>query len=182
MPLLERSLSDQDPQVQVEAAAAMLGILGLDPSLLARAGTSWIEKALSEDDVEQKIRALRLARGLPDKASLSAYKRGLSDDSDKVQIAAAKGLALLSRKKSSESSQALELLKATAKKKGVLGIVSQGGLAASGDIGAKTQFVNALNSRDKETRAAVIEIAEMPASTAPVRTSSSRARTSGAVW
>jgi serine/threonine protein kinase len=159
LPALADSLSDQDAQVQITVSTAMLSILGLDPSLLARAGTEWIEKALAEDDTEQKLRALRLAKDLSDKAALAAYKKGISDENEKVQIAAAKGLAVLSRKGTAESGKALELLKETSGEKGVLGVVSRGGLAASGDSAAKADLAKSAVSRDKEIRAAALETA-----------------------
>src|SRR5262249_39969286 len=185
VPLLAARLGDADPAVRIAAAAALLGIIGLDPKLLARASVDWARSALASEDWATRESAAALVGEEPEHEGVVLLAQALGDTQPEVRRAAAKSAARLKGKAAAKAvaggartakdpaagenmvralwtmrePETKDTLAAMAAEPGRAGVLAAGALMALGDDSGKQRVEEGMRDAAPEMRSAAIEAA-----------------------
>ena len=95
--LFER-YQDPNPRVRIAAATAVLFILGLSPTVLARESVDWVRTMMSSTRWQDREQAALVVSVLPVADAIPLLARGLADPEPRVRLNFAKNAAALKHK------------------------------------------------------------------------------------
>jgi HEAT repeat protein len=185
LPALIALTNDKDWTVRIAAAGAIVGIVGLDPQVLAQASVDWTKGALASQDWAVRKAAAGVLADIPEKQAVPLLAQAIVDEDRKVRLAASKSAAKM---KSADAAvkvaaaakaetdpevkeqqvkalgeigkpEVRDTLAQISEEPGRIGVLAAGSLIAIGDTSGKAKLEAAVAAPAVELRLAAVEAA-----------------------
>jgi HEAT repeat protein len=176
---------DKDAHVRIAASAAIVGIVGLAPQVLARTSIDWTQSALDSQDWVVRRAAAGVLADIPAREALPLLARAFADRSAEVRDQAARSAGKIRTREAAETVMAVveqeldpgvkeqqvkalgaigdavahDVLERISATPGRIGVIAAGALIAVGDAAGLTRLETAIAARQTDLRLAAVEAA-----------------------